>query len=89
MEFAPGGNRHHHTCAHQKIAEMLAGLALGGVTLQQRREGLDDGLLADILPVQLAQTLTVKAGAQVQVVLAGRLAVQADFGDVRPRAAVR
>ena len=60
-----------------------------GVVAEQRRQRGDDGVVVDILAIQLVQARAVERAAEIEIVDAGAATDETDLRQVRPRAAVR
>src|SRR5690554_2052179 len=74
--------------AHQEVTEAFIRLALSRETLEHRVEGLENGGGVDVFPIEAVHALAALVSAQVEVVLADRLAGEADLGQEGPGAAV-
>src|SRR6516165_4158460 len=75
--------------ADDEIPEMLVGPASGGVGRKYRIKPRDDGLMAEVLAVELGEPRAVEGSAEIEVVAARTFSHEPDLGQIRPRAAVR
>jgi hypothetical protein len=72
-----------------EIAEALALLPVGRIGRDNWIERGDDRGVLEILGVELGQARAIEGGAEIEVVAARAFADQADFGEIRSRAAIR
>src|SRR5690606_5315256 len=88
MQLAAVADLPYVAGADDEVAEALARQALRRVMAEDRRQRLQDFGFADVFPVQDVQPVAREAAAQVQVVLARRLAGEGYLRQRRPCAAV-
>src|SRR5690606_30834257 len=75
--------------AYDEITETFAGFAFLRIVLEDRRQGIKDLLLGDVLAIHLIQAIPCKAGSKIEVISARRLACEADLTQIWTSAAIR
>src|SRR5690606_33714527 len=89
MKLASGARRRDDAGADEEISEVLAIGAFLRVAGEQGIEQRDDLRLPKILRVELVEPCAVESGAEVEIISVRTAADEANFGEIRPGAAVR